>query len=74
MAMSPIDRKVELLRKGVSMSEIARELDPPVSLNHVSRVVAGERRSPRVEAAIAEAIGLPLDAVFDPQDERAAAV
>lgn len=72
MALSPIDRKVELLRKGVSMSDIARQLDPPVSAHHVSRVVAGERRSPRIEAAVANAIDLPLESVFDPQPERAA--
>lgn len=62
MAMTPIDRKVELLRKGKSMSDIARALE--VTPGHVSQVVAGERRSPRVEAAVAAAIGRPVQAVF----------
>jgi len=48
------------------MSDIARRVEPPVSANHVSKVVAGERRSPRIEAAIAEAIGLPAAKVFPP--------
>jgi hypothetical protein len=64
MPLSPLDRKVELLRAGVTMSEIARELDPPVSPNHVSKVIAGERRSPRIERAIAEKIGIPVEQVF----------
>lgn len=73
MPLSPLDRKIELLRKGVTMSEIARELDPPVTPNHVSKVIAGERRSPRVELAIAEKIGKPVEAVFE-TDQSIAAV
>jgi len=66
MPLTPLDRKVALLRAGVRMSDIARRVQPPVSANHVSKVVAGERRSPRIEAAIAEAIGLPITKVFPP--------
>jgi lambda repressor-like predicted transcriptional regulator len=73
MPLSPLDRKIELLRKGVTMSGIARELDPPVSPNHVHKVVAGERRSPRIEQAIADVIGLPVAEVF-PDREHVAAV
>jgi transcriptional regulator with XRE-family HTH domain len=62
MPLSPIDRKVGLLRRGVTMSEIARELE--VSPHHVSRVVSGERRSPAVEQAVAKALGLPVARVF----------
>jgi transcriptional regulator with XRE-family HTH domain len=65
MTMSPIDRKVALIRKGIAMTEIARALE--VSHTQVSRVVAGERRSPRVEQAIADALGLPVREVFDEQ-------
>lgn len=73
MPLSPLDIKVELIRKGVTMSAIARELEPPVSANHVSKVVAGERRSPRIEAAIAEKIGRAVDEVFEPKAATAAA-
>lgn len=66
MPLTPVDRKIALIRKGVRMSEIAKRLDPPVSVNHVSKVVAGDRRSPRIEEAIADAIGLPLRRVFPP--------
>lgn len=72
MPLSPLDRKIALLRAGVTMSEIARQLDPPVSANHVSKVIAGERRSPRIERAIAEAIDLPEDAVFPARSDAAA--
>lgn len=73
MPLTPLDRKVALLRKRMTMSEIARRLKPPVSPNHVSKVVAGERRSPRVEAAIAEAIGLPVGRVFPPMPSTSSA-
>lgn len=66
MPLTPVDRKIALIRKGVRMSDIAKQLDPPVSPNHVAKVVAGERRSPRIEAAIAEVIGLPVRRVFPP--------
>lgn len=62
MPLSPIDRKVGLLRQGVTMSEIGRGLG--VTPNHVSKVVAGERRSPAVEQAVAQALGLPAEEVF----------
>lgn len=62
MALSPMDRKIALMRRETTMSDIARRLG--VSAQHVSRVVAGERHSPTVEAAIAEELGLPVEAVF----------
>ena len=61
--MNAIERKVALLRKGISMSDIARQLD--VTPQHVSMVVNGERRSPRVEDAIAAALDIPLHELFE---------
>lgn len=62
MPLTPQDRKAELVRRGLTMSDVARQLD--LSLNHVSKVIAGERRSPRVEQAIAELIQRPVHRVF----------
>lgn len=62
MPLTPLDRKAELVRKGLSMSDVARQLG--LSANHVSKVIAGERRSPRVERAVADAIGKPVEKVF----------
>lgn len=70
MPLTPNDRKAELLRKGLTMSAVARQLE--VSANHVALVVAGKRRSPRVEQAIADAIGIPVRKVF-PAERTAAA-
>lgn len=70
MPLTPQDRKAELVRKGLSMSDVARQLD--LSLNHVSKVIAGERRSPRVEQAVAELIGMPVTKVFPKPLARAA--
>lgn len=44
------------------MSSIAAELR--VTLTHVSEVVAGRRRSARVEQAVARRIGKPIGLVF----------
>lgn len=62
MHMTPVDIKVELLRKGVTIASIAKELE--VEAPHVSQVLHGKRRSPRVEQAIAKAIGRPVAKVF----------
>lgn len=65
MPLTPQDRKAELVRRGLTMSDVARSLG--LSLNHVSKVIAGERRSPRVERAIAKRIGQPVESVFPAQ-------
>jgi lambda repressor-like predicted transcriptional regulator len=64
MPLSPNDRKAELVRRGVSMSEIARRLE--VTPQHVSQVISGDRRSTPVEAAVAAAIGMAVAEVFEP--------
>ena len=62
--MTGLERKIELMKKGVTISSIARDLK--LSFGHVQKVVAGERRSPNVERAIATAIGRPVTRVFPP--------
>ncbi len=62
MPMTPKQRKIALIEADASMSEIARRLG--VTPSHVSQVVRGDRRSPSVERAVAEAIGKAADEVF----------
>lgn len=70
--MTPLDRKIALMRAGVTAADIASELG--VTRQFVSEVVRGTRRSDgdRVEAAIAAAIGKPVADVFAPRDAKAA--
>jgi lambda repressor-like predicted transcriptional regulator len=69
MPMTPNERKAELVRRGRTMADIARQLG--VSLGHVAQVVRGLRRSPSVEQAVAEAIEHDVADVFPPQDSAA---
>jgi transcriptional regulator with XRE-family HTH domain len=69
--MKTIERKVELLKKGVRVADIARELG--LSGSHVSLVLSGRSISARVQQAIAEKIGKPVSEVFPPRAEDAAA-
>jgi transcriptional regulator with XRE-family HTH domain len=69
MPLAPNDRKAELVRRRVTMSEIARQLG--VSNSHVSQVIAGDRRSPAVEKAVSDALGLTVETVFGPRSEAA---
>lgn len=64
MPMKPLDRKVELVRREINLAQIGRQLG--VTRHHVAMVVGGRRRSPSVEAAVSEAIGLPMEEVFGP--------
>lgn len=61
--MTPQDRKAELVRRQKTMAEIARSLG--VTTTHVAQVVRGRHRSKRVEQAVADALGLPVEDVFD---------
>ena len=56
------DRKALLRARGVQLKDFAAELG--VSKSHVTRVVAGERRSPRLERAIAKRLRMPLREAF----------
>lgn len=64
MSMSRRDRKAELIRAGISMADIARQLG--YTPQHISEVVAGRRRAADVEQAVAKAIGKPVSKVFPP--------
>lgn len=70
MPMTPLDRKVALVRRQVSLAQIGAQLG--VSRQFVSDIVRGNRRSERVETAVAEAIGKPVEKVFPPRDVAAA--
>lgn len=72
MPMPALERKAELVRAGVTLSAIARKAG--VSLSHVSEVMYGRRRSPRIEQAIADALKLDVSDVFPPAAERSTAV
>lgn len=60
--MNAMDRKILMLRKGITQAEIARRLG--VSGATVSLVVSGRMRSRRVEQEIAEALGLPREILW----------
>lgn len=69
IVLTPFERKVGLMKRGISMSEIGRSLG--ITGAQVSYVVAGQRRSPRVEIAVAEALGEPIEKVFEPREGSA---
>lgn len=60
--MDALEITFSLRRVGSSQAEIARQL--AVSRATVNQVVRGIERSRRVEAAIAKAIGKPLDRIW----------
>lgn len=66
--MNGMDRKILMLRKGITQAEIARRLG--VSGATVSLVVSGRMRSRRVEQAISEALGLPRELLWPDRRER----
>ena len=55
-------RRALLRERGVSLSDIARDLGKNLSV--VSRVNTGQRRSREIEAAIADSLGLPVAEAF----------
>lgn len=69
MPLTPLERKAQMILKEVTQVAVAAELG--VSQGHVSQVVAGERRNPMIEEAIARKLGMPVDVVFG--NETAAA-
>ena len=62
MPTDPRRRKAALVLAGVRQADIARRLS--VAPTHVSDVIHGRRRSLRVEAAIAEALGRRVEEIF----------
>jgi hypothetical protein len=71
MPLSPLERKAALVMAQVKQSAIARSVG--LSQAYVSDVIAGNRRSEKIERAVAAAIGLPVDEVFEPRESAAAA-
>ncbi len=65
MPMSPIDRKVRLIQRGVTLAQIQASLegDKP-TLSHIAYVVRGERGSKRVQRAIAKLMGVSVSQAF----------
>lgn len=59
--------KIAMIRKGISGAEIARQQG--VDRSAVSHVLAGRSKSKRLRQAIAEALGLRVEALW-PEKER----
>ena len=68
IARPQVDRKALLRARGRALKEFADRFG--VSLGHVSRVVSGERRSPRLERAIARSLGLAMEEAFPEWHDR----
>ena len=60
--MTPDYIRAELIRRGVTLVDIARTLD--VNRRTVSNVVRGKNRSRRVEDEISRVLGLRRDELF----------
>jgi hypothetical protein len=71
MPLNPLDRKIALMRVGVTMTEIGRRAGN-LTVGHVSEVLYDRRRSLRVEEEIAKAIKRPIEEVFPPMPEKLA--
>jgi hypothetical protein len=70
MAFTPLQRKAALTERDMSPTKIAAGL--PFTKQYVSMVMWNRRRNADVERAIAEAMGLPVDVVFDPPESAVA--
>lgn len=64
MVMTALERKALLVLRRVRHGRVAQNLG--VSRSHVTHVIEGSRRSPRIEAAIAALLDKPVDEVFGP--------
>lgn len=62
--------KIELLKKGVSGAEIARK--EGVDRTAIYHVIKGDTKSPRLRKAIAEAVELPVEALWGEPEKKAA--
>jgi len=70
--MKPNEIRAGLIIKGITIASIANKLG--IKPTNVSFVIAGTRTTPRIQTAIAEALGKPVDEVFPitPEEEKAA--
>lgn len=62
MDARPPDRKALLRGRGRLLKDLAER--EGVTKGHMTRVVAGQRRSPRLERAIARELRMPLKEAF----------
>ncbi len=67
MSMQPNEIRAELVRRGITVTSIARR--EAVSQPYISQHLNGARHSFRIRRAIAEAIGRPLHEIW-PDLER----
>jgi transcriptional regulator with XRE-family HTH domain len=70
MPLTALERKAEMVLRQVTQQDIANGLG--LTQSHVSEVIRGKRRSPRVEQAVAEALGRPVEEVFGAAETVAA--
>ena len=66
MPMTPLDRKVILLQKGVTLDAIARKLRRKRSISTISRVIAGRqyRQGEEIRKVTAQLVGVSLAQMF----------
>lgn len=69
--LTPIQRKVHLLERGVTVSRLARETGLEKQRGNVSSVIHNRLRSDRIEAAICEFLGVDRDEWFGPRSTDA---
>lgn len=65
-----LHRKVQLLQKGITQSDIARTVK--MGRASVSLVMLDQMRNDEIEQAIADAIGEPRELLFPPKQKAAA--
>lgn len=64
--LTALDRKIELVRRGVTVSQLAREIGYK-SRGNVSNVIHGRKRNRRIEAAICLYLGVEIAEWFPPK-------
>jgi len=60
--MKPNEIKSKMILKNITATELAKQLG--VSRPFISMTIAGDRKTRRIQEAIAAAIGEPVDRVF----------
>jgi hypothetical protein len=69
--MTPDERLTALSAAGLTIAEVHRRYGQG-TYHHFRYVVLGERRSPKIEQAVADALGQPVTKVFPPRESMAA--
>lgn len=67
--MKPNEIKSELVLRKITATDLAKQIG--VSRPFVSMTIAGDRKTRRIQEAIAKAIGKPIEEVF-PESQEAA--